>query len=337
VDFELIPFGKDMMADAASLLAGRHSRHRASFPELPARFGDGDVAWKALEAAWERPRASGMAALENGRLIGYLFGDVLVDDLMGRTAWVRLAGHALAPGVPADLYRDLYAAAAPFWLAYGSFAHYALMPAHDRASLEAFFALSFGQQQVYGLCALADVGRATPDGGRDLEIRRAIPGDREALADLSATTAGYQMGSPVWAPSPPGYLTELRAGYAELVDDEAIVVWLALREGRVLGFQGYFPAQAADDDMFTPSDSIELKIAGTRTEERGRGIGRALTRHGFAHARAQGYAYCVTDWRVTNLLSSRFWPRQGFRPVVYRLARRIDARIAWANPQSGAF
>jgi hypothetical protein len=45
----------------------------------------------------------------------------------------------------------------------------------------------------------------------------------------------------------------------------------------------------------------------------------------------------VTDWRVTNLLSSRFWPRQGFRPVVYRLTRRIDARVAWANPQSGAF
>jgi hypothetical protein len=31
----------------------------------------------------------------------------------------------------------------------------------------------------------------------------------------------------------------------------------------------------------------------------------------------------VTDWRVTNLLSSRFWPKRGFRPVFLRLYRSI--------------
>ena len=74
---------------------------------------------------------------------------------------------------------------------------------------------------------------------------------------------------------------------------------------------------------------------GTREEARGRGIGRALTRHGLAHARAEGYAGCLTDWHVPNLLSSRFWPPRGFRPVVYRLARRIDPQIAWAHGKFG--
>jgi hypothetical protein len=31
----------------------------------------------------------------------------------------------------------------------------------------------------------------------------------------------------------------------------------------------------------------------------------------------------VTDWRVTNLLASRFWPHRGFRPSVLRLYRSI--------------
>jgi hypothetical protein len=31
----------------------------------------------------------------------------------------------------------------------------------------------------------------------------------------------------------------------------------------------------------------------------------------------------VTDWRVTNLLASRFWPRRGFRASVLRLYRSI--------------
>ena len=40
---EFVPFENRMLADAASLLADRHGRHRASFPELPARFEDGDI------------------------------------------------------------------------------------------------------------------------------------------------------------------------------------------------------------------------------------------------------------------------------------------------------
>jgi hypothetical protein len=31
----------------------------------------------------------------------------------------------------------------------------------------------------------------------------------------------------------------------------------------------------------------------------------------------------VTDWRVTNLLASRFWQRRGFEPVFLRLYRSI--------------
>ena len=31
----------------------------------------------------------------------------------------------------------------------------------------------------------------------------------------------------------------------------------------------------------------------------------------------------VTDWRVTNLLASRFWPQRGFRETFVRLYRHI--------------
>ena len=72
-------------------------------------------------------------------------------------------------------------------------------------------------------------------------------------------------------------------------------------------------------------------MAATHPELRGRGVGSALTRVGLADAAAHGYTACVVDWRVTNLLSSRFWPRQGFQPAVYRLVRRVDPRIIWAQ------
>ena len=45
--------------------------------------------------------------------------------------------------------------------------------------------------------------------------------------------------------------------------------------------------------------------------------------HALACAREAGYEACGTDWRATNLLASRFWPRRGFRPTFLRLYRHL--------------
>jgi GNAT superfamily N-acetyltransferase len=333
---EFIPFHDDFLSGAAGLLAARHRRDRTALPELPARFEDPTIAREAVGAAWRRPRTSGVAALSDGRLVGYLIGDVTVDAFRGRIAWVRVAGHALDPEVDAELYRDLYAAAGPRWLAYGCFKHYALVPAADDAVLAAWYGLGFGQEQVYALRPLTDADRDPGVAPEDVTTRQARPGDGPALSEMATLIAQHQTGAPVWIPVPPEHLPELREGYAELADDAQATVWLALRQDQVVGFQAYFTTQPADDDLLTPEACIELKVAGTRQGERSQGIGRALTQRGLAEARAQGYDYCLADWVATNLLSSRFWPRQRFRRMIYRLMRNIDARVLWANGRQEA-
>ena len=57
--------------------------------------------------------------------------------------------------------------------------------------------------------------------------------------------------------------------------------------------------------------------------ERGAGAGRLLGEQVLSWARESGYATIATDWRMTNLTSSRTWPRLGFRPTFYRLFRGI--------------
>jgi ribosomal protein S18 acetylase RimI-like enzyme len=74
-----------------------------------------------------------------------------------------------------------------------------------------------------------------------------------------------------------------------------------------------------------------MDIAATRPGERGRGAATTLTWHGLADLKAHGFRSCITDWRVTNLEASRFWPRFGFETAVYRLVRRVDARVIWAR------
>ena len=55
----------------------------------------------------------------------------------------------------------------------------------------------------------------------------------------------------------------------------------------------------------------------------GTGVGRALTSHAFAFARESGYATVATNWRVTSLVASRFWPALGFRIATLRLTREL--------------
>ena len=72
-----------------------------------------------------------------------------------------------------------------------------------------------------------------------------------------------------------------------------------------------------------PSGAAFLGFAATLPEARGSGAGLALTNAGLDWAREQGYPVVVVDWRETNLLASRFWPRRGFRRTFLRLYRSI--------------
>lgn len=329
MSLEIIPFHAALLPEAGTLLAQRHRRDRALLPELPSRFEEPAVACRAVTATWEKDEARGVAAVRDGQLLGYLIGELAIGQVWGRSAWVRLPGCAVAPDQSAELVRDLYAELGRQWIAFGCFAHFAVVPTADRELLDAWFALSFGIEQVHALMELDP--STQQDHTTDVEIRRAGPDDRETLAAFSDVIWRYQVEAPVWGIMLPEVEPEVRTGWADLADDPTATVWLAFLEGEARGMQGYFPAEEADDNMFIPAQCTNLSIAGTREAARGRGIGRALTWYGLAHAYAEGYRYCISDWRSTNLLASRFWPRFGFRPVAYRLVRRIDPRIAWAN------
>jgi GNAT superfamily N-acetyltransferase len=72
-----------------------------------------------------------------------------------------------------------------------------------------------------------------------------------------------------------------------------------------------------------PERAAFLGFAAVLTGSRGAGAGRALGEAVVSWAGEAGYRSVVTDWRATNLLSSRTWPRLGFRPTFHRLHRLV--------------
>jgi GNAT superfamily N-acetyltransferase len=98
-------------------------------------------------------------------------------------------------------------------------------------------------------------------------------------------------------------------------------LFVAERDGGVVG---HLLLYRRPPDLRVPADAIDLGQVSTFPEARGTGVGRALTAHAIRWAYEHGHPTLTTDWRMTNLLASRFWPRRSFRTTFLRLNRVIS-------------
>ncbi|MFE8699291.1 GNAT family N-acetyltransferase [Cytobacillus sp. FJAT-54145] len=274
-------------------------------------------------------RATGIGAFENGKLQGFLMGLRKMDHTRGRHTWIEYGGHALREGVRSEVARNMYARLGDDWVREGYFHHYSLVPAGDLDVIDAWFRLGFGHQQVHALLEIPELTEVHAD--KNITIRLAEESDEMAIRELAPTIMTYQAGSPVWAPYMPEEIRQLKDGYAELLTEEMVKVWVAEDNAKILGFQAFWPSKPSDTNMITPEKTIELGVGATVEEARGHGIGSILVKHGLKEAKSEGYDYCITDYRMTNLLSSTFWPKQGFRPIAYRLYRYVDYRVSFGK------
>lgn len=293
-------FAEEHLDAAAALLAERHRRHRQVEPLLPEK-----VDFRAEVAAlWKKDGASG-AFCEDGFVLA-----TRLDDSWGPNAWIELAGHAAHEPETA---RDLYAVAAARWVEEERTRHYAVVPA-VAAQLDVWYRLGFGQQQAIGVRELPD-GQPWPEG-----IREAGPGDVETLVDLAPLISDHVTAAPAFALGPPDWDEDelRRLILADLAAHDATVL-MADDEGAL--YVRPFDDQHAS--LAGRPESAFLAWIAVVPDARGQGLGVALTQACFAWARAHGYRTIVADWRVTNLLASRFWPKRGFRTTFLRLYRSI--------------
>jgi GNAT superfamily N-acetyltransferase len=306
---EIHPFSEEHLDAAAALLEQRHRRHREAEPLL-----DDGYDYRAEIAGLDD--ASGVVGLRDGRVVGYLLGIRKDEARWGPNVWVEPAGHAVEE---AEDIRDLYAAAAEGWVEKGRTRQYVLAPAVDDALLDAWNRLSFGTQHAHGIREVPDV--PWPDG-----VRLAQESDIDALVELSPLLVDHQARGPVFGIGLPRESPEeIRAEILEDLPKQEIGDLVAEQDGRIVGAFQLAPAELSSmhAGLARPEGAVLLSWAATRPDVRGSGAGVALTNASFAWAREQGYTTMVTDWRETNLLSSRFWPKRGFRRSFIRLYRSI--------------
>lgn len=328
---DMLPFEARMLGEAGVLLAKQHMRNRELVPLLPGRYEDPTMAATALKAVWEKSGAMGVAVCQNQKLKGFLIGNVAIDSIRGRHAWIHPAGAALEEQLDSELYRDMYAALGEIWVKNGIFDHFVLLPANGHASLDPWLRVGFSYEQTHALMNLRDSRIDSLKRNPEFTVRRAIPEDREIVQSFSKEIARTHAGRPVWGAALPEDIPETRDGYGEILEDEAFITWLAFLDGKAVGMQAYRTLTGSHQNLLTPDKTIRLIVGSTLPESRGKGVSTTLLWAGLQHAIGQGYEFCETDWRATHLLASRYWPKRGFESVAERLVRKVDPRISWAN------
>ena len=273
-------------------------------------------------------KAIGIGAFVNDELTGYILGEIKTDItyLRGRHIWVPYEGIAVRSDQSPEIIRDLYAKASVLWIKQGCFRHYVLLPIGNQAYYDAFKYLSFAIEQVHGIM---NINNYKPfENTANVNVRLANKNDKEVLGMMSRIISSYQSLEPVFQPTTPELIKEIKKGYEDLVEDNNATVFIAEKDMRQLGFQVY---DEVAPSLMTPDNVVELSVAGVDPSHMGGSIGKKLMNESCRIMKGRGYNSIMTDWRITNLASSTFWPKCGFKPVAYRMVRYIDINILWAE------
>jgi len=303
-------FTDSHLDDAAKLLEERHRRQLdsgalvAEEPDFPAE----------LDRALAEDGASGCALVEDGELRGYLVAAPQKFTNTGLT-WM-LAGFAgFALEGDAERTRDLYAHAADRWFEEGHTRHGLYLPASETEQIDAWFRVGFGAS------AMTAARKIEPEFFESqVQVRDGAPDDVEEAARLDRAMADSMRPAPSFSGREPESQESAVEDWRDTWDDDVFVHFVAELDGRLVGHLLLYKGR---DGLRIPTGSIDLAAASTEPDARGAGVGRALTAHAFNWAHQHGYRVMTIDWRMTNLLASRFWPKRGFGTTFLRMYRSI--------------
>lgn len=316
----------------SALLAKRHERERKQFPYLQAAFEEIDETEIVLRNLLERPYISGIVAVRGIDVIGYLLYEFKESAERGRYVFMDYASIAISENEHPRLLRLLYADAGAEWIKHGYFHHVLVAPLGNRQLIEELLDQSFHYEQKYAILPLKDFSPAEGEMQPGLTFRRGAQSDAALLKKMASWNSIHQAAAPSWHPITRETLDDIKQSYGEVTEDEEAIFWLAEQGERIAGFHIYFRKEDSLN-LVAPPNCAELPAASTNPDLRGKGVGRALADHCFIELKKMGFDYVFTDWHTPNHLSSYFWPRMGFEPVMVRMSRQIDPRISWAHGQ----
>lgn len=317
MNVEIVDFDVKRIKEAAKLLQNAQKRQ---FNEIDVTYAVAqEFCEEQILAELKKEISSSHLLMHDNDLVGYAIATITRDEVWGDCGWVNLAGWCIDPDF-IQSFPYLYQKIADRWVTEGIYEHYFLAFDNDKAGLSHFCDMGFGKQQTHAVMGLGQSFNQQ-EGDSSLVYRKSIEDDQEQMNSFSHLIAKYQGQSPCFAIPPQQYLDALDEGFSDIASDDEIDLFVVEDNNKLTGYQGYYDTE--EPGLVIPPKSVELAVSGVKEESRGRKCGLNLTMMGLSAQKERGFEYAVTDWRTTNLLSSVFWKKIGFIPVVHRLYRSI--------------
>jgi ribosomal protein S18 acetylase RimI-like enzyme len=292
--------------DVVTRIADQLSNDAAYHP-LVNGFVDRDVLYETIlrahNATW--------VALEEGELVGHLYGAVLSDPTHPRAAWTGPDGVSFDTELALSL---LVEQANASWRSAGAARHYVWVLAEE-SRLDFWRALGYAALSVRGVMRLADrEPRPVPDG---FTLRDATLEDMERILDLDGVIDVAQGDTKRQGRKD---RDETRKEITSLLDDPEV------RHFVVDSAQGVV-AQAITFLLPSRRGSFEhtlyLSEVAVDPMVQGRGVASAMIDAILERARGDGFRYAEAQWRATNPQADSFWRAYGLVPTYVRLERTL--------------
>lgn len=317
---EIVPLSEMHIEDAAGLFAAAYRRQRASTPDLPPRHEDPRLIAPKLQKILERN--PGVAAVEKGRLVGYMAG-FRPDHFFGEHdgACCPEWAHGVSGENRGHIYEEMYRVLSGVWVGEGRYNHAVILPAGDAEVLRTFSWLTFGVRCVDAVRPLKPIPFEDCSG---VKIKQATEGDLAGLLPLSEELQRFLFRPPIFLPQ---FQLDDQGSLTEWMSQPKHALWMAYREAQAVSFVCAEPSSPGASYIISDGEAT-ASITGAYTvpAERGRGIAKALLSTAVDWAIDQGFKRMAVDFESANLSGRPFWLSH-FQPVCYSLTRNVDDRL----------
>lgn len=266
----------------------------------------------------------GVAAVDNGRLVGYLcaygpfkgmfgtWGTPFEERFVG--VFSPVVAHGLAPDAPTRTMQRMYQIAADKWVSAGAVYHAITLYEHENQAKAELFRYSFGQRCADAIRKVEPLQAAAVEGVACCELPA---GSGDAVRSLRWSLDDHLCQSPCFMMR----TEEGRRAWLDQVKHRDSRLFAAMAEGRIIAFIEI----AADGENYITESREMLNICGAYCEKewRGKGVSKLLLDHILCQLQKEGVAYLGVDYETMNPTAAGFWEKH-FTPYTASLVRRID-------------
>ena len=314
---QVTTFQDEFLSEAAALFIANFRKQRQATPLLPDKLEEPEQVINLLKDFLHS--TPGIAALRNGRLVGYLSW-LPIDRFrnMDRTgAFCPEWGHAVAEDGAASIYLAMYRKAAVQWNTAGCQVYAITLLSADQPAAKFWFWNGFGMIVINAIRSTQPLNISKP---KNLVIRAAQPEEAETIARLESEHYIHYSSPPIsMVPQPP----EDVEGYREFLRRPNCKVWLAWIGNDPVGYVRFEPQAFGAAAIVRSDTTIAISAAYTRPQFRGHGVAPALLEAGLQHYAAKGFNICSVDFESTNPEASHFWLKY-FDPVCISVMRILE-------------